>query len=134
MAEREKTSSDESFPESIKRFASDIAILVREDLQSAREEMVAKAKTAGVGAGMLSGSALTGVLMLGSLTALAIIGLSAVVSAWLAALIVTLFWGVVTAVLALVGKRKIEDAGPPIPERTIENVKQDLEAARNEIR
>jgi len=134
MDDREKNPDNESFPESLKRFASDIALLVRDDLQSARDEMAAKAKTAGVGAGMLSGSALTGFLMLGSLTALAIIGLSAAMSAWLAALIVTLFWGIVTAILALMGKRKIQDAGPPIPEQTIENVKQDLEAARSQRR
>ncbi|MBV8808401.1 MAG: phage holin family protein, partial [Acidobacteriaceae bacterium] len=39
----------ESFPESLKRFAGDIAVLIRDDLRSARDEMAEKAKTAGVG-------------------------------------------------------------------------------------
>ncbi len=121
---------DQSFPESLKRFAGDIAVLVRDDLRSARDEMAEKAKTAGVGAGMLSGSALTGLMTLFSLTALVIIALALAMPAWLAALIVTILWAIATAILALMGKRKIQEAGPPIPEQTIENVKEDLRAAR----
>ena len=120
----------ESFPESLKRFAGDIAVLIRDDLRSARDEMAEKAKTAGVGAGMLSGSALTGLMTLFSLTALIILALALVLPPWAAALIVTILWGIATAVLALMGKQKLQEVGPPIPEQTIENVKEDLRAAR----
>jgi len=129
MDDRDQVQGD-SFPGQLKRFAGDIALLVREDLQSARDEMVDKAKTAGIGAGMLSGSALTGLMTLFSLTALVIIALALAMPLWLAALIVTLLWAIATAVLALMGKQKIQQAGPPIPEQTIENVKEDLRAAR----
>ncbi len=97
----------------------------------ARQEIAEKVKSAGVGAGMLSGSAITGLLTLGSLTALMILALSLVVAPWLAALIVTVLWAVVTAVLALSGKKKIQDAGPFIPEETIKNVKEDVEWAKS---
>ncbi len=82
-------------------------VLVRSELQLARQELAEKAKTAGVGAGMVGGSALTGLMTLGSLTALLILAISLVLAPWLAALIVTIVWGAITAILALVGKRKI---------------------------
>ncbi|MBV9277888.1 MAG: phage holin family protein [Candidatus Eremiobacteraeota bacterium] len=132
MDDRNDNQGD-SFPEQLKQFAGDIAVIVREDLRSAVDEMTEKAKTAGVGAGMLSGSALTALMTLFSLTALVMIALALAMPAWLAALIVTLLWAIATAALALMGKRKIQEAGPPIPQQTIENVKEDLRAAR-EIR
>ena len=122
--------SEQTLPEQLKQLAGDIAILLREDLRSARDEMAEKAKTAGIGAGMLSGSALTALMTLGSLTALLMIALALAMPAWAAALIVTLLWAIATAILALMGKRKIQEAGPPIPERAIENVKEDLRTAR----
>ena len=115
----------------IKKLSEDLGVLVRSELQLARQELAEKAKTAGVGAGMVGGSALTGLMTLGSLTALLILAISLVLAPWLAALIVTIVWGAVTAILALVGKRKIQNAAPFIPEQTIENVKEDVEWARS---
>lgn len=118
----------------LKQLAGDIAILVRKEIDSGREEMSGKLKSAGVGAGMLSGSALTGLITLGSLTALIIIALATVVAAWLAALIVTLLWAIATAVLALGGKSKIQEATPLAPTETIENIKEDVQWAQRELK
>ncbi|MBV8530182.1 MAG: phage holin family protein, partial [Candidatus Eremiobacteraeota bacterium] len=62
---------------------------------------------------------------LGSLTALVMVGLAQLLPLWLSVLIVTLLWAVATATLALLGKRKVEDAVPFVPEQTIENIKED---------
>ena len=120
----------ESLAASMKQLSEDILILVRKELAAARAEMAEKAKSAGLGVGMLSGSAITALLTLGSLTALLILALSLAVAPWLAALIVTLLWTAVTAFLALSGKKKIQDAGPLLPEQTIEAVKEDLRESR----
>ena len=101
-------------------------------LELARAEMVEKAKSAGMGAGLLSGSLLTANMTFFALTMLLIFGLSAFVQQWIAALIVTLLWACATAVLALTGKQKLAQAGPPIPEEAIANVKADLENAKDE--
>lgn len=114
----------------MKQLSEDILILVRKELAAARAEMAEKAKSAGLGVGMLSGSAITALLTLGSLTALLILALSLAVAPWLAALIVTLLWTAVTAFLALSGKKKIQDAGPLLPEQTIEAVKEDWKESR----
>ena len=112
-------------PSSVAQLASDIASLVRHELQLAKAEMAEKAKSAGIGAGMLSASAVAALLTLGSLTALVMVGLAQLLPLWLSVLIVTLLWAVATATLALLGKRKVEDAVPFVPEQTIENIKED---------
>ncbi len=123
----------QEFGENLKQLAEDLGVLLRRDLEDARAEMVEKAKSAGMGAGMLGGSALTGLLALFSATVLAIALLAAVLPLWAAAAIVTAFWGVATAALALGGKKKLADAGPPIPERAIKNLAHDLKAAKKVI-
>jgi hypothetical protein len=116
---------------SMKQLSEDVVLLVRKELELARDEMTEKAKSAGAGVGMLSGSAITGLLTLGSLTALLVLSLALVVAPWLAALIVTILWGGVTAALALSGKKKIQAAGSLMPEQTIENVKEDIAWAKS---
>lgn len=118
----------------VKQLSEDVVILVRKEMELARREMMEKAKAAGLGAGMLSGSAITGLLTLGSLTALLIIAISLALPLWLSALIVTVMWAAVTAVLALAGKNKIQNAGPLVPEQTIQNVKEDVEWAQSGLR
>ncbi len=129
----ENAQNNEGLAGSIKQLSQDLGLLVRQELELARSEMAEKAKTAGMGAGMLSGSAITAVLTLGSLTALLIIAIALALPLWLSALIVTLMWGAVTAILALAGKKKIQDAGPLVPEQTIQNVKEDVQWAQSGI-
>ncbi|HLJ83769.1 MAG TPA: phage holin family protein [Candidatus Eremiobacteraceae bacterium] len=124
----------ESFTESLKQLGSDISILIREDLESARAEMLQKAKDAGLGAGMLSGSAVAGLFALLCLTMLTIVLLASSLQLWLAVLIVTIVWACVAAILAIAGKRKMGDVGTPLPERTINKVKADLRSAKRQVR
>jgi len=128
-----RTSDGESRGESVKELVADLGVLLRQDLEAARAEMVEKAKSAGMGAGLLSGSVLTALLTLFSLTVLLMVLLSAVMKLWLAVLLVTVLWGAATAVLGISGKKKIGDAGPPVPQRAIAHVKADLQAAKDEI-
>jgi Putative Actinobacterial Holin-X, holin superfamily III len=127
-------SEPEGIAAAVKQLSQDIAVLVRSELELARTEMAEKAKRAGVGAGMLSGSAVTGLLTLGSFTALLILAIALVLPAWLSALIVTVMWAAVTAILAFAGKNKIQDAGPLVPEQTIESVKEDVEWAKSGLK
>lgn len=115
----------------LKQLSQDLVLLVRKELELARDEMSEKAKSAGAGVGMLSGSALAALMTLGSLTAVGILALSLAVAPWLAALIVAVVWAAVTAALALSGKKKIQDAGSLLPEQTIENVKEDIAWAKS---
>lgn len=59
-----------------------------------------------------------------------IAALSLAVATWLAVLIVTAVLGAVAGGLALQGKTKVRAALPPVPERTVHSVQQDVEVAK----
>ena len=126
-------SKESSVPAWVERFATDLGVLIRSEFESARREMAQKAKAAGLGAGMLSASAIGALFTLACLTALLIAALSLALPVWLAALIVTIVWAAATAALALFGKKKVEDATPFLPEQTIADVKEDLQWARSGV-
>src|SRR3982750_2303591 len=105
--------------ELMRRLSDDAPTLVRKEIELAKAERAEKGRKAGAGAGMFGGAAATGLMALGALTACLILALNHAVSDWLAALIVALVLGGVCAVLALQGKRKTEQAAPPIPEEAV---------------
>lgn len=134
MAAHDERPEHEGIGSAVKQLSQDLGILVRQEMELARREMLEKAKVAGAGAGMLSGSAIAGLLTLGSLTALLMIAISLALPLWLSALIVTAMWAVITAVLALAGKKKIQEAGPLVPEQTIQSVKEDVQWAQSGLK
>ena len=114
----------------VKQLAGQTSTLVRQEIELAKAEMSEKAATGGKGAGMLSGAAVVGLLAAGALTAFLILLLSEAMDAWLAALIVSVVLAAVAGVLALTGRKRIRDATPPVPEQTVETVKEDVEWAK----
>lgn len=122
----------ESTGELLKQFSKDASTLIRKELELAKAELTEKGKQAGKGVGMLGGAGLFGLGAFGALTALLILVLAEATDAWLAALIVTVLWGAIAAVLALQGKHKVEEATPPQPEQTIETLKEDVEWAKRQ--
>jgi uncharacterized membrane protein YqjE len=114
----------------VKQLASQTSTLVRQEIDLAKAEMSEKASIAGKGAGLLGGAAVTGLLAAGALTACLILVLSEAMDAWLAALIVAVVMGIVAAALGLAGRNKVREATPPVPEQTVETVKEDVEWAK----
>lgn len=119
-----------SEPNLLQNVLREVTTEIRNEIDLAKNELLEKVKSAGIGAGMISASALTGLLTLGCLTALIAVSLSLVIPAWAAVLAVTILWAAVTASLALFGKKKVEDAAPFVPEQAIENVKKDVARVR----
>jgi hypothetical protein len=119
--------ADQSVGELVKQLADQTSTLVRQEMELAKAELRQKGKLAGMGAGAFGGAGLLGLFALGALTAAAILGLATAVDGWLAALIVAVVYGAVAGVLALVGRMKVQEATPPIPEQTTESVKEDIE-------
>jgi MFS family permease len=101
--------------------------LVRQEMELAKAELREKGKAAGMGAGMFGGAGLVGLYAVGALIAAAILGLATAVDGWLAALIVGAVLGAAAGILALSGKKKVEQASPPVPEQAIESSKEDVE-------
>ena len=87
---------------------------------------MAKGKKAGVGGAALAGAAVAALLALGALTAFLILALDGAMPAWAAALVVTAVWALVALPLALFGRERIKDIGSPVPQRTVQSVKEDV--------
>jgi Putative Actinobacterial Holin-X, holin superfamily III len=81
---------------------------------------------------MLGAAGVVGLLALGALTAFFILLLDGALANWLAALIVTIAYAAIAGVLALRGRDRVREASPPVPEQTIETVKEDLEWAKTQ--
>ena len=123
---------DRSTGELLSRLSQQTSDLVRKEMELARAELTEKGKKAGLGAGMFGGAGVFGFLALGALTACAIAGLSEAMDTWLAALIVAVVYAAIAGVLALTGRKKVEQATPPVPEQTVETLKEDVEWAKTQ--
>lgn len=108
----------------------DLSLLVRQELELAKAETTKKAKVAATGLGLLGAAGVVAMCAAGALTAFVVLVLALFLPAWLSALIVAASLGAIAYVLALRGKEQVSDAGSPVPEETIETVKEDVEWAR----
>jgi uncharacterized membrane protein YqjE len=121
---------DESIGELVKDLSRDVSRLVHQEVELARVEMTEKGKRAGLGLGMFGGSAAFALVTLGGSMATIVILLDLVMPLWLAALIATIGYGVVAAVLAVRGRDELKEVGAPIPERTRDSIKEDIQWAK----
>jgi hypothetical protein len=122
----EPATGEHSAAELIKQVAEQTSVLVRDELKLAQLEMTRKGKQAGLGVGLLGGGGLIALFGLGCLIACAVIALSLVIQAWLAALIVGVVLLAVAGVAALAGKARLGQATPPVPEETVSSIKSDV--------
>jgi uncharacterized membrane protein YqjE len=125
---------DRSLGELLKQLSEQTTQLVHQELELAKAELTQKAKQAGAGAGLFGGAGAIGLAALGALTACFILALNAIMPAWLAALLVAVVYGIIAFVLVKQGQAKMKAAGPPVPEQTIETVKEDMEWAKTQTR
>lgn len=121
---------DASVGELLARASEQTTRLIRDELRLAQAELAQKGKRAGLGAGLFGGAGVFAVYGLGALVAAAILGLAQAMDAWLAALIVTAALFVVAGIAALVGKKNIAEATPPVPTEAVSGLKQDLDALK----
>ena len=125
---------DRSLGELLKQLSEQTTRLVHQELELAKAELTQKGRQAGRGAGMFGGAGALGLAALGALTACFILALDAIMPAWLAALLVAVVYGIIAFVLVKQGQAKIKAAAPPVPEQTIETVKEDVEWAKTQLR
>jgi hypothetical protein len=125
---------DRSTADLLKQLSDQTTTLVRREMDLAKAELSEKGKRAGIGAGMFGGAGLFGVGAFAALTTCAIAALATGMDLWLAALIVTVVYAAIAAVLALTGKGKVQEAAPPIPEEAIESTKEDVQWAKTRAR
>jgi hypothetical protein len=111
----------------VRQAAEQISRLVRDELALARTEMMAKGRRAGAGAGLLGGGGVVALYGVAALIAALILGLAQAMPAWLAALIVGVVLLAVAGGLALLGRARVKQALPPVPEETVASVRADID-------
>ncbi|MBX7267970.1 phage holin family protein [Micromonospora sp. Llam7] len=119
--------SEPSTAELVQRAAEQVSRLVRDELTLARAELTQKGKHAGIGLGLLAGGGALAFFGLGALVTATILLLALVVPAWAAALIVAAAVFLIAGVLALIGKRQVSRAVPPVPQATVRSLRADVD-------
>ena len=120
--------------ELVKQLSEQATRLARQEVELARVELSAKGRRAGLGAGMFGGAGIVALFGLGALTAGVILVLSTVLEAWLSAFIVAGGYALLAGILALIGRARVREATPPVPEQAGESVKEDVEWAKTRAR
>ncbi len=125
------SANDAPTAELLRQLSQQMSTLVSQEIALAKAEVSEKGKKVGIGAGMFGGAGVLGFYLVGTLLATIILLLVEIgITAWLSALIVTVVLGVIAAVLALGGKKQVEQGTPPAPEKAIASLKQDTETIK----
>lgn len=121
--EEERRARTESLGEMFSRLSTDLSTLVRQEIQLAKAEATQSAKQAGAGIGMLVGAALGAIMLLLFLSTALMWALGSVMHLGWAALIVAAVWAIIAGILAMVGKKKLEEIeGLPKTQQTAEEI------------
>ncbi|TDD65323.1 phage holin family protein [Jiangella aurantiaca] len=122
-----RSQDDHSVAELVRQFSAQTSHLIRDEMRLAQAEMSQKAKHAGMGIGLFGGAGLLAFFGVGALVTAAIAALSLTdLDVWAAALIVAAVLFVLAGIAALLGRGETKQASPT-PQRTVENVKRDVE-------
>jgi hypothetical protein len=118
---------ERSLSELTRQLTEQTSALAQKEVELAKAELAAKGKSLGIGAGAFGAAGVFGLYALGALTATAILALAIVLDAWLAALIVATAYGAIAGILALTGRKKVDEGTPLLPEQAMDTTKADVE-------
>lgn len=122
---------DTSLGELVSQLSEQTSRLVRDELRLAQAEMTTKGKKAGIGAALFGGAGLMALYGVACLIAAAILALAGPISDWAAALIVGGVLLAVAGIAALIGKRDVSQATPPVPAEAVAGLKQDVHTLKH---
>lgn len=126
MTDTASKTSEEPLGAVVHRLSEQVPELVRSEVRLAQAELTQKGKAAGLGLAGFGAAGLLSLLGLGTLVATAVLALALVLPAWAAGLVVAASLFVLAGGAALFGKREVDHATPPAPERAVAGVKEDV--------
>jgi len=118
----------------VTQLSQQVSRLVREEVRLAQLEIAQKGKRAGLGVGMFGGGGLAALYGVAAVLAAIVLALARVMPAWAAALAVGAVLLAVAGGLALLGRRQIQHATPPVPEQAAGRVRADVEEIKGRVR
>jgi len=116
------------------RLRNDIEASLRAELRTFKEEAIEQLRPLVAAAAMASAALLTALAFVGVFSALCVIALSIAVPPWLAALIVTVVYGIVAAALGSMAYARIKSALPLKFDKTAQNVKEDVAWIKSDLK
>lgn len=123
---------DASLGELLGEVSRDMSTLMRQELELAKAELRESASRAGKGAGMLAGASEAARFTLLFLSLALWAALAQVMSLGWSAVIVALVWAVVTAILALLGKKNVTSVrGLPATTETVQEIPSALKLGKD---
>jgi hypothetical protein len=131
---RRETEGDRPLGELVQDLSRQTSTLIRQEMRLAQAELTEKGRHAGKGAGMFGGAGLVALYGVGALVAAAILGLATVIEPWIAAAVIGAGLLLIAGILALTGKKELDEAGPPKPEQTLDSVHEDVETVKARAR
>lgn len=114
--------TDQSIGELLSAVTQDLTTLLRQEVELAKAELRQSATRAGTGAGMLAGAGVAGHMVLLFISLSAWWGIAQWIGQAWSALIIAGIWGLIAAVLAAVGRSRLQQVTGL--ERTTETAKQ----------
>jgi hypothetical protein len=129
MRDGTESGPDRSLGELFSEMSSDLSLLMRKEFELAKVETKEELRGAGQAAGAFGGAALTAYLAILMLSFAAAWGLAEVIAAGWAFLIVGVVYAVVAAVLFLQARARAKRVSP-MPEQTVQTLKEDVQWAR----
>jgi membrane protein len=131
---RREQHGEKPLGELVQDLSRQTSTLIRQEMRLAQAELTEKGRHASKGAGMFGGAGAVALYGVGALVAAAILGLATVLEPWIAAAAVGVALLLVAGVLALTGKKELDEAGSPKPELALESVQQDVETVKARAR
>src|SRR5215213_5588779 len=125
---------DKPLGELVQDLSRQTSTLIRQEMRLAQTELAEKGRHAGKGAGIFGGAGVVALYGVGALVAAAMLGLATVLEPWIAAAAIGLGLLLVAGILALTGRKELNEAGPPKPELAIESVQRDIDTVKARAR
>jgi hypothetical protein len=125
------TDSPTRVGELFSRLTDQFTTLMRQEVALAKTELKAEAKKAGKAGGLFGAAGFAGYMTVILLSFAAVWGLAEVVPTGWAFLAVGVLYGVITAVLGLMGKKEAQKVDPT-PHATVDTVREDAQWAREQ--
>ena len=124
------TIGERSAGEIMQDVVRDVGEVVRGEVRLAKAEMTETARNAGKAGGFFGGAAVAGLMATASLVLAGIAGLALVMPLWLAALIMGVLLACIGGAAYAGGRSKLKEVHP-VPEKTVQTIKDDVQWAKH---
>ncbi len=124
--------ADQSLGHLLRQLMRDFSHVIHQEIALVKAEVNEKISLLTGVAILFVVAAMMGLLAVGVLTATIVLVVDLWLAAWLAALIVTVAYLAIAGILVLIARSRLEKAGGPVPEQTVESLKEEVAWAKDQ--